>query len=101
MCEYTPRVRRPIDVLLSQMMHWREREEERQREREKSTLQTQIQNRSAILPLLILPGQHEVGIWVVGPRAGWAPLDCVDFLIVSLKVMNTVVLFYTPDLSQK
>ena len=41
------------------------------------------------LSLYSLPGQHEVCTGVVGPGAGGAPLDGVDFFTVGLKVMDT------------
>lgn len=37
----------------------------------------------------ISPGQHEVGVGVVGPGACRAPLDGIDFFAVGLKVMDT------------
>lgn len=48
-----------------------------------------------------VPGQHEVGIGVVGSRASWAPFDGVDLLTVGLQVMNTSVLFHAPKLTFK
>lgn len=50
---------------------------------------------------VVSPGQHEVGAGVVGPGAGRAPLDGVDFFTVGLKVMDTRVLLHTPDLCQR
>jgi len=45
-----------------------------------------------------LPGQHEVGAGVVGPRPGGTPLDGVDLFAVGLQVVDTRVLLHTPDL---
>lgn len=47
---------------------------------------------------LVLPGQHQVGIGVVGPGPRGAPLDGVDLLTVGLQVVDTRVLLHTPDL---
>ena len=51
-------------------------------------------------PEVVLPGQHEVGAGVVGPRPCGAPLDGVDLLTVGLQVVDTRVLLHAPDLEQ-
>ena len=51
-------------------------------------------------PEVVLPGQHEVGAGVVGPRPCGAPLDGVDLLTVGLQVVDTRVLLHAPDLDQ-
>ena len=55
---------------------------------------------SSAAAVVFLPGQHEVRTGVVGPGACGAPLDCVDFFIVSLEVVYTRILFHTPDLCE-
>ena len=51
-------------------------------------------------PEVVLPGQHEVGAGVVGPRPRGAPLDGVDLLTVGLQVVDTRVLLHAPDLDR-
>ena len=47
-----------------------------------------------------LPGEHQVGVGIVGSGARGAPLDGVDLLTVGLQVVDTRVLLHAPDLEQ-
>lgn len=49
----------------------------------------------------LVPGQHEIGVRVVGPRSCGTPFDGVDLFAVSLQVMNAGVLLHTPKLQRK
>lgn len=44
------------------------------------------------------PGQHDVGVGVVGARPRGAPLDGVDLFAVSLQVVHARLLFHAPNL---
>ena len=49
---------------------------------------------------VVLPGQYEGCIGVVGASAGGAPLDGVDLFAVGLQVVHALVLLHAPDLKQ-
>ena len=49
---------------------------------------------------VVLPGQYEGRVGVVGAGAGGAPLDGVDLLAVGLQVVHALVLLHAPDLKQ-
>ena len=49
-------------------------------------------------PVDYIPGKYEGCIRVISARACGAPLDCVDFLVMSLEIVDTVVLLHAPDL---
>ena len=49
---------------------------------------------------VVLPGQYEGRVGVVGAGAGGAPLDGVDLFAVGLQVVHALVLLHAPDLKQ-
>lgn len=48
-----------------------------------------------------VPGQHEIGVGVVGSGPRGAPLDGVDLFIVGLQVVNAAVLLHAPQLHKR
>lgn len=47
------------------------------------------------------PGEHNVGVGIVGAGTGGAPLDGVDLFTVSLQVVNTGFLLHAPNLREE
>lgn len=47
-----------------------------------------------------VPGQHEIGVGVVGSGSSGTPFDGVNLFVVGLQVVNASVLLHTPKLER-